>query len=68
MRHDWEAVISKVVDRLFSFAGENPGLSLDLEQISVFGESMGAYFALRGAADPRIKACIAMDGFYDVRA
>lgn len=27
---------------------------------------MGCYFALRGAADPRIKACVAMDGFYDM--
>lgn len=66
MRHDWEAVISKVVDRLYSFAGENTNLGLNLEQICIFGESMGAYFALRGAADPRVKACIAMDGFYDV--
>ncbi|EJP61199.1 alpha/beta hydrolase [Beauveria bassiana ARSEF 2860] len=66
MRHDWEVVISKILDGLFSYAAESPQLHLDLERISIFGESMGAYFALRGSADPRIKACIAMDGFYDM--
>jgi pimeloyl-ACP methyl ester carboxylesterase len=66
MRHDWEAVITKVLDRLFSYGNENPVLNLDLDRVAIFGESMGAYFALRGAADPRIKACIAMDGFYDM--
>ncbi|KAK2603643.1 hypothetical protein QQS21_004224 [Conoideocrella luteorostrata] len=66
MRHDWEAVISKALDRLFSYAAKSPQLHLDVEKVAVFGESMGAYFALRGSADPRIKACIAMDGFYDM--
>ncbi|PNY25479.1 Alpha/beta hydrolase [Tolypocladium capitatum] len=66
MRHDWEAVISKVLDKIFTYAGENPHLHLDLDRVGIFGESMGAYFALRGAADGRIKACIAMDGFYDM--
>ncbi|KAG0156869.1 hypothetical protein PDIDSM_4051 [Penicillium digitatum] len=27
---------------------------------------MGGYLALRGAADPRIKACVSCDGFYDM--
>lgn len=66
MRHDWEAVIRPVLDRLWEYSEENQHLHLDLDRVSIFGESMGAYFALRGAADPRIKACIAMDGFYDM--
>ncbi|OBT75972.1 hypothetical protein VF21_05745 [Pseudogymnoascus sp. 05NY08] len=66
MRHDWEAVTTKVVDRLFAYGEENSHLNLDLDRVALFGESMGAYFALRGATDPRIKACVAMDGFYDM--
>ncbi|KAA8645748.1 hypothetical protein EYZ11_001246 [Aspergillus tanneri] len=66
MRHDWEVVIRAVLDRLGIYRDENPQLHLDLDRLAIFGESMGAYFALRGAADPRVKACIAMDGFYDM--
>ncbi|KAF7629498.1 hypothetical protein AFLA_013212 [Aspergillus flavus NRRL3357] len=66
MRHDWEAVIRPVLDRLWTYSKANQHLHLGLNRVSIFGESMGAYFALRGAGDPWIKACIAMDGFYDM--
>ena len=66
MRHDWETVTTKVVDCVFAYAEENSQLNLDLDRGAIFGESMGAYFALRGAIDPRIKACVATDGFYDM--
>ncbi|PNY23693.1 2,6-dihydropseudooxynicotine hydrolase [Tolypocladium capitatum] len=67
MRHDWEAVTGKVLDHLYAFAAEHPELDLDLEHIAIVGASMGGYFAMRGAADPRMKACICVDSFYDLR-
>ncbi|KAE8330348.1 Alpha/Beta hydrolase protein [Aspergillus sergii] len=66
MRHDWEAVIRPVLDRLWTYSEANQHLHFDLNRVSIFSESMGAYFALRGAADSQIKVCIAMDGFYDM--
>ncbi|KAI5928467.1 alpha/beta-hydrolase [Camillea tinctor] len=66
MRPDWEAVTARVIDRLEVFARENPKLELDLERIAVSGASMGGYYALRAASDPRVKACVAIDPFYDM--
>jgi alpha-beta hydrolase superfamily lysophospholipase len=66
MRPDWEVVTSKVIDFVYDFAKERPDLNLDLERLALTGNSMGGYFCLRGAADPRVKACISTDGFYDV--
>jgi pimeloyl-ACP methyl ester carboxylesterase len=66
LRGDWEVVISAVLDKLFSLADEHPEWNLDLNRIALVGASMGGYFALRGATDSRIKACISIDGFYDL--
>lgn len=68
LRPDWEVVISAVLDELFRLANDNDGWNLDLSRIAIIGNSMGGYFALRGATDPRIKACISSDGFYDFGA
>ncbi|KAL4936459.1 hypothetical protein BDV06DRAFT_233410 [Aspergillus oleicola] len=62
LRPDWESVTSKVLDFLFATKES----TLDLTKTAIVGASMGAYFALRSAADPRIKACVAVDGFYDL--
>ncbi|KAL3420418.1 alpha/beta hydrolase [Phlyctema vagabunda] len=66
MRPDFEVVIDKVLDFLTAFASSHPDLDLDLDRIALAGSSMGGYFALRGAADPRVKACVAADAFYDM--
>ncbi|GAB1193993.1 alpha/beta hydrolase [Aspergillus avenaceus] len=66
MRPDWEVVTSAVLDHLFDFATRHPELELDLDHIAVTGASMGGYFALRAAADARIKACVSVDGFYSL--
>ncbi|KAI0002321.1 alpha/beta hydrolase [Xylariaceae sp. FL0662B] len=66
MRPDWEVVTGAVLDHLFAFAEAHPELNLDLDHIAVTGASMGGYFALRAAADARIKACICVDGFYSL--
>jgi len=65
-RPDWEEVVSPVLDFVETFAKENPSLLLDVDRITIAGASMGAYYALRGASDPRIKACVAIDPFYDL--
>ncbi|KAI1076748.1 Alpha/Beta hydrolase protein [Whalleya microplaca] len=64
MRPDWEVVNGIVLDYLFEYAKEND--DLDLDRIAVAGSSLGGYFALRSAADERIKACIAIDPLYDL--
>ncbi|PKX89988.1 hydrolase psoB [Aspergillus novofumigatus IBT 16806] len=66
MRPDWESVTGPVLDHLFELATRHPELELDLDHIAVTGASMGGYFALRAAADPRIKACVSVDGFYSL--
>ncbi|KAJ5889443.1 hypothetical protein N7504_010253 [Penicillium tannophilum] len=66
MRPDWEAVTSQVLDYLFEFASIHPELNLDTDRVAIAGASMGGYFALRAALDPRFKACIAIDPFYDM--
>ncbi|KAL7940881.1 alpha/beta hydrolase [Trichoderma barbatum] len=66
LRPDWEAVVGKVLDQLEVIILEHPKRNLDLSRIAIAGASMGGYFALRGALDPRISACISIDGFYDL--
>lgn len=67
LRPDWEHVTSKVLDFLIDeLAPSMPKANLDLDRIAVLGSSLGGYFALRAAADPRIKACISCDGTYDM--
>ncbi|RYP41494.1 hypothetical protein DL767_000999 [Monosporascus sp. MG133] len=65
MRPDWEVVVSAVLDQLLRWADERPEWNLDTSRIAIVGCSMGGYFALRGATDPRVKACVSSDGFYD---
>jgi len=66
LRPDWEVVIGAALDHLATIAEEHPEWQLDLDRVAVMGMSMGGYFALRGATDPRIAACVAIDGFYDL--
>lgn len=66
MRPDWEAVTGPVLDHLFDLSAHHPDLELDVDHIAVTGASMGGYFTLRAAADPRIKACVSVDGFYSL--
>ncbi|KUI71860.1 2,6-dihydropseudooxynicotine hydrolase [Cytospora mali] len=71
LRGDFEVVLRAVLDALWAHASSSPLCeNLDLERVAVSGNSMGAYFALRGTAfEPeRVKACIASDGFYDLGA
>lgn len=65
-RPDWETVIKSVLDHIVSYAESHPSASLDIDRIAITGASMGGYYALRGATDARIKACIAIDAFYDL--
>lgn len=64
MRPDWEVVNGKVLDFLHTYSNEHPELQLDLDRVAVCGASMGGYYALRAAADPRVKACVSIDPFY----
>lgn len=69
MRSDWEIVTSQVLDWLQGYSAtlkREAGVELDLDRIAVAGASMGGYYALRAAKDPRIKACVAVDPFYDM--
>ncbi|CAI6311830.1 unnamed protein product [Periconia digitata] len=61
--HDWERVVSPVVDHLFA----RP--EVDSKRVALFGLSMGGYLSVRAAAfEPRIAATIAVDGVDDVSA
>ncbi|KAK2003769.1 alpha/beta hydrolase [Colletotrichum falcatum] len=66
MRPNWEVVSGAVIDHLVEFSAKNPDLELDINSIAVAGASMGGYFALRAAADHRVKACVAIDPFFDM--
>ncbi|KAI9037317.1 alpha/beta hydrolase family protein [Aspergillus affinis] len=66
LRPDWEIVTSAVLDFLETYVQANPDTNLDLNHIATTGQSLGGYLALRGAADARIKACIAVDPVYDL--
>lgn len=60
MRPDWETVTGAVIDHLERHATDHPELELDLDCIAVSGASMGGYYSLRAAVDPRVKACVAI--------
>jgi pimeloyl-ACP methyl ester carboxylesterase len=68
LRGDYEVVLKAVLDALWTYPSLLPACKqLDLDRVAISGNSMGAYFALRGAAfDDRVRACIASDGFYDL--
>ena len=60
-RHDWEKVVTPVVDYALTRPEE-----IDLRRIALMGISMGGYLAARAAAfEYRIAACILNDGVYD---
>ncbi|KAL2132706.1 hypothetical protein VTI74DRAFT_3469 [Chaetomium olivicolor] len=61
MRPDWEVVTGCVLDFLDGLARDRPELELDSSRVAIAGASLGGYLALRGAADSRIKACVALD-------
>ncbi|MGW4248910.1 alpha/beta hydrolase family protein [Nocardia sp. NPDC004722] len=62
-RHDWEAVITPVVD----FALTRP--EIDPDRIALFGYSLGGYLAARAAAfEHRLAALILDDGLFDYHA
>lgn len=61
LRPDFEAPVGAVIDAL-----ENR-LELDADRFGIWGRSMGGYAAPRAAAhDQRIKACIALGGYFDM--
>lgn len=60
LRPDYEAPIGAVLDRLQA----EPGI--DAGRMGIWGRSLGAYCALRGARDGRIRACVSIGGFYDM--
>ena len=62
-RHDWEAVVTPVVDFAVNLRGVDP------ERIALLGMSMGGYLAPRAAAfERRISACVAYDGVLNMAA
>ncbi|KAI2635279.1 Alpha/Beta hydrolase protein [Xylaria nigripes] len=64
-RADWEIIMQKTLQYMQQYAEQYPAMDLDLSRIAVAGASLGAYFALRAAAEPQIRACIAIDPLYD---
>lgn len=65
-RGDYEVVTCKVLDYIQRISEQKPEWGLGLDRIGVAGASMGAYYSLRACVDPRIKACVAVDGFYSL--
>jgi pimeloyl-ACP methyl ester carboxylesterase len=62
-RHDWEKVVSSVIDFALSKRQEE----VDSQRIALIGYSMGGYLAPRAAAfEDRIAACIADDGVISI--
>lgn len=61
-RHDWEKVITPVLDFMLS----KKRFNIDSKRIALMGISMGGYLAARAAAfEPRLSAVILYDGVYD---
>ncbi|HJZ77848.1 MAG TPA: alpha/beta fold hydrolase [Vicinamibacterales bacterium] len=59
-RHDWEHVVSPVVDHCQRLA------EIDAGRLALLGLSFGGYLAPRAAAfEPRIRAVAAIDGLFD---
>jgi dienelactone hydrolase len=62
-RHDWEAVVTPVLDFALNLRGVDP------DRVALLGMSMGGYLAPRAAAfEHRIAACIAYDGILNFAA
>jgi pimeloyl-ACP methyl ester carboxylesterase len=60
-RHDWEAVVSPVVDYALSRS------DVDGDRLALQGMSLGGYLAARAAAhEPRFKAVILYDGVWSL--
>jgi pimeloyl-ACP methyl ester carboxylesterase len=58
-RPDWERVVSPVLDWLLEQPGVGP--------VALIGLSLGGLLAPRAAAfEPRLSACVAIDGVYDL--
>lgn len=62
-RHDWEKAVAPVID----YYVDRP--EVDPKKIALVGQSIGGYLAPRAAAfEPRISACVADDGVFDLHA
>jgi pimeloyl-ACP methyl ester carboxylesterase len=62
-RYDWEQAVTPVID----FYLEHHADQVDAERIALLGHSIGGYLAPRAAAfEPRISACIADDGVFNL--
>ncbi|AWB92972.1 alpha/beta hydrolase family protein [Aeromicrobium chenweiae] len=61
MRHDWEAFVTPAVDVALKLPGVDP------DRIALMGMSLGGYLGPRAVAfEPRIAACIAYDGIFNI--
>lgn len=60
LRPDYEVPIAALIDALVAHGGVDP------QRLGIWGRSFGAYCALRGATDARIRACVSIGGFYDM--
>jgi pimeloyl-ACP methyl ester carboxylesterase len=62
-RHDWEQVVTPVIDYYLTHHADQ----VDAARIALLGHSIGGYLAPRAAAfEPRISACIANDGVFNL--
>jgi len=66
LRPDYEVVAPIILDWIEAYARDHPEADLDVDAIALVGQSMGAFLALRAAVDPRVKAVVAIDPFYDM--
>ncbi|KAL8723141.1 MAG: hypothetical protein Q9225_000482 [Loekoesia sp. 1 TL-2023] len=66
IRPDWKVKTKAVLDFLEEYVGRHPEHHLDLDRLALCGSSVGAYLALRGAADDRVEACVAVDPFFSL--
>ncbi len=60
MRHDHEGSVTAVLDAL------TPRPDIDAGRIGVAGVSMGSYFSMRAAFEPRLRAAVDLGGPYDL--
>lgn len=66
LRPDDEDIVASVLNFFESYTLAHPDAQLDLEALTLTGQSLGRYQVLHGAADKRIKVFIAVDPFYDM--